>query len=206
MANFNVWFGTNATDILIRITWGDNAEISILVLFSNLGQVRRNLDLFCRGESELTLTQKQHTTRVSYFYVMSPIATRLKIGHSIFKLWRSSGRSLNGWVAERAVVASIWLKVRASMQSQQWPPRRFQRGHDAIMMSLWRQNDVATSFWRHNDVIIASCIRWDITYRPISQILQCTVLSISYNVPFRIEIWTFLFWLVHYGICELDLL
>ena len=34
------------------------------------------------------------------------------------------------------------------------------RKHDAIISSLWRQNDVATSFWRHNDVIFASCVRW----------------------------------------------
>ena len=32
-----------------------------------------------------------------------------------------------------------------------------QRTHDAIMTSLLRQNNVATSFWRNNDVVIASC-------------------------------------------------
>ena len=32
--------------------------------------------------------------------------------------------------------------------------------HDAMITSLWCQNDVATSFWRHNDVVIASCVRW----------------------------------------------
>ena len=35
-----------------------------------------------------------------------------------------------------------------------------QRAHDAIMISLLPQNDVATSFWRNNDVVIASCARW----------------------------------------------
>ena len=30
---------------------------------------------------------------------------------------------------------------------------------DAIIASLLRQNDVATSFWRDNDVIITSCVR-----------------------------------------------
>ena len=40
--------------------------------------------------------------------------------------------------------------------SQSYP----QRTKDAIITSLWRQNDVLTSFWRHNDVIIASCARW----------------------------------------------
>ena len=29
-----------------------------------------------------------------------------------------------------------------------------QLAHDAIITSLWRQNDVATSFWCHNDVIL----------------------------------------------------
>ena len=36
-----------------------------------------------------------------------------------------------------------------------------QRTRDAIIASLLRQNDVATSFWRNNDVIIARCVRWD---------------------------------------------
>ena len=40
----------------------------------------------------------------------------------------------------------------------------FQRAHDAIITSLWRQNDVSTSFWRHNDVIFASCVRWVWSY------------------------------------------
>ena len=32
--------------------------------------------------------------------------------------------------------------------------------HDAMITTLLRQNDVATSFWRNNDVIIASHVRW----------------------------------------------
>ena len=35
-----------------------------------------------------------------------------------------------------------------------------QRTHNAIITSLWRQRDVATSFWRHTDDIIASYVRW----------------------------------------------
>ena len=35
-----------------------------------------------------------------------------------------------------------------------------QRAQDAIITSLWRQNDVVASFWRHDDVIFASCVRW----------------------------------------------
>ena len=35
-----------------------------------------------------------------------------------------------------------------------------QRAHHAMIMSLWRRDDVPTSFWRHNDVIIASCAIW----------------------------------------------
>ena len=35
-----------------------------------------------------------------------------------------------------------------------------QRTHDAIITSLLRQNDVATSFWHNNDVVIASFVRW----------------------------------------------
>ena len=33
--------------------------------------------------------------------------------------------------------------------------------HDALTISLLRQNDDATSFWRNDDVIIASCAGWD---------------------------------------------
>ena len=32
---------------------------------------------------------------------------------------------------------------------------------DAIIASVLRQNNVATSFWPHNDVIIASCVLWE---------------------------------------------
>ena len=39
-----------------------------------------------------------------------------------------------------------------------------QRTDDAIITSLWRRNDVATSFRRHNDVIIALCAHWDMEY------------------------------------------
>ena len=42
-----------------------------------------------------------------------------------------------------------------------------QRTHDAIMMSLLHQNDVATSFWRNNDVVISSCVRWEPTCFPL---------------------------------------
>ena len=38
-----------------------------------------------------------------------------------------------------------------------------QRAHDAMITSLWRQNDVVMSFWRHNDVIIALCVRWSLS-------------------------------------------
>ena len=39
-----------------------------------------------------------------------------------------------------------------------------QRAHNAIMVSLWRQNDVATSFRRHDNVVIASCAHCDCTF------------------------------------------
>ena len=42
-----------------------------------------------------------------------------------------------------------------------------QRACDAIMMLLWRQNDVAASFWRHNNVSIASWVGW--SYNNITQ-------------------------------------
>ena len=33
-----------------------------------------------------------------------------------------------------------------------------ERAHDAIITSLQRQSEVATSFWRCSDVFIASCV------------------------------------------------
>ena len=51
--------------------------------------------------------------------------------------------------------ARIIAKVPVKFQSD-----GTQRVHDAIIKSLWHQNDVTTSFWLHNDVIIASRARW----------------------------------------------
>ena len=54
-------------------------------------------------------------------------------------------------------------------------------GHTtAIITSLLRRNDVATSFRRNNDVIIASCVRWDaecdsVTPTPLSTLVAVTV-------------------------------
>ena len=61
-------------------------------------------------------------------------------GSLIYKYWPIGSRSL-------------FLQV---------PQQNFssQRTHDAIMMSLSRQNDVAMLFWRNNDVVIASCAHW----------------------------------------------
>ena len=42
-----------------------------------------------------------------------------------------------------------------------WGDNPTQRTHDAIITSLWRQNDVTRSFWRHKDVIIALGVRWE---------------------------------------------
>ena len=52
------------------------------------------------------------------------------------------------------------LKMRAKLPSTKSSNRwnyvgnPIQREHDAIITSLWLQNDVAASFWRHNDVIL----------------------------------------------------
>ena len=42
-------------------------------------------------------------------------------------------------------------------------PMLSQQPHDAIITSLWRQNDVPTSFRRHNDVIFALCVSWGLS-------------------------------------------
>ena len=47
------------------------------------------------------------------------------------------------------------------------------RIHDAIIASLLRQNDVATSFWRNNDVIVASRVRW-VMFRCCGDYKICT--------------------------------
>ena len=48
-----------------------------------------------------------------------------------------------------------------------------------MITSLWRQNDVATSFRRHNDVIIASCVRWDMSRPSWTSVLGFLRLSFS---------------------------
>ena len=62
--------------------------------------------------------------------------------------------------------ARIIAKVPVKFQSD-----GTQRVHDAIIKSLWYQNDVTTSFWLHNDVIIASRARW-VLYSRSSGTLQ----------------------------------
>ena len=51
----------------------------------------------------------------------------------------------------------------------------FQRAHDAMITSLLRQNDVATSFCRNNDVIIVSCARWVVLW---SNRYRCRLLAL----------------------------
>ena len=51
------------------------------------------------------------------------------------------------------------------IQSTHWLPYITQtlitqRAQDAIIPSLWRQNDVPASFWRHNDVIFTLCVHY----------------------------------------------
>ena len=53
-----------------------------------------------------------------------------------------------------------WWHIWSQNISRNYIDRVIQLTNDAIITSLWRQNDVATSFRRHNDVIIASCVRW----------------------------------------------
>ena len=60
-----------------------------------------------------------------------------------------------------------------------------QRTHDVIIMSLLRQNDVATSFWRNNDVIITSRVRWAVAYwcqrpwSPLVQVMDCRLFDVK---------------------------
>ena len=59
---------------------------------------------------------------------------------------------LKEWTLSTSVIAELFIQDRVLNGPQ--------RAHDAIMTSLWRQSDVATSFARHNYVIIAPCVRW----------------------------------------------
>ena len=65
------------------------------------------------------------------------------------------------------------------------------RAHDAIITSLWRQNDVVTSFRRHNDVIITSCARWDpfrsMTIGPPIPDIQFDLENSSSKVPQSVQ-------------------
>ena len=68
-------------------------------------------------------------------------------------------------------------------------------------------SDLAWGFWlpgmQINSVALVytccSLLLGHLSNRPVSQIPQCTC-SISHNAPFRTEMCTFLFWMVHCGI------
>ena len=68
-----------------------------------------------------------------------------------------------GPMSPSAVVCTDVIPWNLAMKARTRPQLTAQRTHDAITTSLWRQNDVATSFWRHNNVVIASCVRWEMT-------------------------------------------
>ena len=61
-----------------------------------------------------------------------------------------------------------------------------------------RQNKKVKHFSRQKSNLSTFQILWD-PCETISQIPQCTC-SISHNAPFRTEMYTFLLWMVHYGI------
>ena len=64
------------------------------------------------------------------------------------------------FIYSESVIMSLSTFVIAELFIQDRVLNGPQRAHDAIMTSLWRQSDVATSFARHNYVIIAPCVRW----------------------------------------------
>ena len=65
------------------------------------------------------------------------------------------------------------------------PMVRAQRTHDAIITSLFRRDDVATSFWHNNDVVIALCAHWVTVSIELSQhlLLCCPRWCCSAVVP-----------------------
>ena len=85
--------------------------------------------------------------------------TLLILSHHCFRKWLGAkqtympqGGITQPWQISICMYLVIW--------SRESPP--LQRTHGAIITSLLRQNDIATSFLRNIDVIIASCFRWDI--------------------------------------------
>ena len=60
------------------------------------------------------------------------------------------------------IISYNWHKIRYAKHFVPLCSKRStQRAPDAIIRSLWCQNDVATSFWHHYNVIFASCVRWE---------------------------------------------
>ena len=66
-------------------------------------------------------------------------------------------------------------------------PSTAQRTHDAVITSLLRQNDVATSFWRYNFVIIASCVRWVVMRSMTGELPLCSAGRIITVQVFRLS-------------------
>ena len=55
------------------------------------------------------------------------------------------------------------IEINIGVNGQKLSSTIAQRVRDAIITLLWRPNDVVTSFRRHDDVVIASCVRWDVS-------------------------------------------
>ena len=100
----------------------------------------------CRGTCQISV---QYQTIVIYkfwgFETLRDLIVRRLIGY-----WNMS----QGQCPIRSLIVGSHCKV---------PKLReycTQRARDAIITSLWSQNEVVTSFWCHNDFIIASRTRW----------------------------------------------
>ena len=65
----------------------------------------------------------------------------------------------------RRLGAAESIKISANLKKSTLCVKNVQtqRTHGAIITSLLRRNDVATSFRRNNDVIITSCVRWELS-------------------------------------------
>ena len=120
--------------------WTDVDQFQIWSSHSLILEVQIIIDIIYQSIMRMLIYFHSMSLRCSYMIFSVAYLYRLLRGLMLSAIPR---------YIQRCVVGSLHISGISS-----------QRAHDAIITSLWRQNDVATSFWRHNDVICTSCVHW----------------------------------------------
>ena len=147
-----------------------------LKLQSGNAQFGSKLAIFVSCDLEISWITLKNNRRL--FYSTSFVHNFIPICE--LKLELQSGNAQ--FRSKSSIFRPVWLKIRRATSKKQknktttikhlpllYPFKGcalfrshlwIEWAHDALITSLLRQNEVATSFWRHNDVIFTLCVRW----------------------------------------------